>query len=117
MIGEPSGLPWTRTCSVPLEVSISCAPSTFRSASLVSLLTAIEFSTSSASTSASRIRTTFTQRLTAGSLRLRVGLRADAELVLALGKRLDDQGDVLVLVHAQLVDPALHLIAIDGCGE
>src|SRR5262245_12428413 len=104
-MGEPSGLPSPSTWRVPLEVSISSAPSTFSSASSVLFVSAIAFRTSSTMNATSRASSTFTQRLTETPSSRRCGVLAgtDAELVGPLGQRLDDQRDVLVGVHPELV--------------
>ena len=112
-MGEPCGLPSSRTWRVPLEVSISSAPSTFRSASAVWLERTIAFRTSRTRKAASSPRTTLTQVLTIPAALA----RADAELVGLLGQRLDDQRHVLVGVDPELLDPALHLAPVDCGGE
>src|SRR5512133_634545 len=119
-MGLPCGSPCSRTWSVPLEVSTSVAPWSRTYASLVVFETTSAFSKSSTISPATTPRVILAQPAIGRLVRdLRPGafLRAEAELIGALRERLDDQGDVLVLVDPELLDPPLNLISVDRRSE
>src|SRR4051794_34990472 len=86
-------------------------------ASLVALETTMALSTSSTTIAASTPSVTLSQSaigaLSVRGLGPRAFLRGEAELVGPFGERLDDQGDVLVLIDAELLDSPLHLFPVD----